>query len=485
MPKTIRNAAMTMMLALCAVVFACGKTPDRASQPEAGAPSAHHLGAARFPPYAQLLVSRNGGAPTAGPQNLAVNAGDVLRFSAGSSVGVTTWLWEIIDYPPAMALPTGWSWEGVPYASPMFYNLGFSPPAVTVPALSTNGWGKISPRLTVNGNPLQYLPSGAQNTGFNPNRTDSSTLLYLQSAGGLEGLAFQEQGQGDSYRLWEGTIQRNFRQIDLTLQGASIYGELYTTAADAVSLSLLAVGTPVLVPFAHTSTTAFHTAASSNGVKVTVAGSVFVEAHASFLAPDAGPTDVVFQLYQNGAALPDAIVQKKSTLATNDSTSVAALATAAANDVFYLYAYTSGAGGTVPLAVTNATLIVQNAGARQGPPGPVGPSGGGAIGGGACGVPVSGAIALPNVAGAGTSACIAVDLTSIDATVNVGSVTATDGLAYQFDLQAGTHSILFSGGTFISVANGSTTPLSTMSVQGGGQSVVIKYNASNAWWTTP
>jgi hypothetical protein len=69
--------------------------------------------------------------------------------------------------------------------------------------------------------------------------------------------------------------------------------------------------------------------------------------------------------------------------------------------------------------------------------------------------------------------------------VNVGSVTPYDGLAYQFDLQAGQKSILFSGGTFVSVTNGSTTPLSTMSVEGGGQSVVIKYNAANAWWTTP
>ena len=43
----------------------------------------------------------------------------------------------------------------------------------------------------------------------------------------------------------------------------------------------------------------------------------------------------------------------------------------------------------------------------------------------------------------------------------------------------------FTGGTFVSIANGSTTPLSSMSVQGGGQSVVIKYNAANSWWTTP
>jgi hypothetical protein len=484
MTKTIRMAAVTALLALCAIVFACGKTPERTT-PEAGA-TAHHLGAAgRVPPYALLLVSRNGATPTSGPQNIAVNAGDVLTFSAGSSIGVTQWLWELIDYPPGMTLPTGWSWEGVPYASPMMYNLGFSPPAVTVPALATNNWGKISPRLTVNGNPQQYLPSGAQNTGFNPGRTDSSTLLYLPSAAGLEGIAFQEQGQGDSYRLWEGTIQRNFRLIDNTLQGASIYGELYTTASDAVSLSLLAAGTPVLVPFAHTSATAFHTAASSNGVKITVAGPVFVEAHVAFFGPDAGPTNVLYQLYQNSTPLPDAIVQKKSTIAANDSTSVAALATAVANDVFYLYAYSSGAGSTVPLAITNGTLIVQNAGARQGPPGPVGPGGGGAIGGGACGAPVSGAITLPNVAGVGTSGCIAVDLTSIDATVNVGSVTPSDGLAYQFDLQAGTKSILFSGGTFISVANGSTTPEASMAVQGGGQSVVVKYNAANSWWTTP
>ena len=126
------------------------------------------------------------------------------------------------------------------------------------------------------------------------------------------------------------------------------------------------------------------------------------------------------------------------------------------------------------------SLIVQNAGSSRGVPGPQGPSGAGSIGGGPCGVPTSGVISLPAL-----SACIAIDLSSVDATVNLGSVAPFDGLAYQFDLQAGTKTINFSGGTFVSVANGSTTPLSTMSVEGGGQSVTIKYNAANAWWTTP
>ena len=128
-----------------------------------------------------------------------------------------------------------------------------------------------------------------------------------------------------------------------------------------------------------------------------------------------------------------------------------------------------------------SNVIVTSAGTIQGvagPPGPPGPPS--VIGGGACGAPVSGAVTLPL-----TTSCIAVDLTSVDATVNVGSVTPYDGLAYQFDLPAGSNSINFSGGTFVSVSNGSTTPLSTMSVQGGGQSVTIKYNAANSWWTTP
>lgn len=212
MAKTLRHATLAI-LALCAMLLACGRTTEPSSvSRDAGV--AHHLGAiARVPPYAQLLVSRNGGQPTPGPQNIAVNPGDVLTFSPGSSAGVTQWLWEIVDYPPGMSLPAGWSWEGVAYASPMMVAGTFAPPNVTVPTQGPNNWGKISPKLTVNGNPIQYFPSGAQNQGFNANLSDSSTLLYLPSPIGLEGLAFQESTQGDSYRAWQGTIMRNLRTI--------------------------------------------------------------------------------------------------------------------------------------------------------------------------------------------------------------------------------------------------------------------------------
>ena len=150
-----------------------------------------------------------------------------------------------------------------------------------------------------------------------------------------------------------------------------------------------------------------------------------------------------------------------------------ALSRADAGDVYSVWA-SSAASVTLNY---EGSLIVETAGARAGPPGP---AGGGSIGGGPCGTPQSGAISLP-----ATSSCIAVDLTTVDATVDVSTVTPSDGQAYQFDLQAGTHSILFSGGTFVSVTNGSTTPLTSLAIQGGGQSVIIKYNAANNWWTTP
>lgn len=443
MPKTIRYA---LAVAIAALLIACRPSPKADVQTHRGAPRL--AAAARVPPYAQLLVSRNGGVPSAGPQNLSVSSGDVLTFMAGSSVGVSQWLWEIIDYPPGMALPTGWNWEGVPYASPMMYNGGYAPPSVTVPSQGTQTWGKIEPRLTVNGNPIQYLPSGAINTGFNPNLTDSATLLYLASVGGLEGLAFQESNQGDVYRAWEGTIQRNFRAIDTAISAganAQIYGGIYT--ATAATASIPTANTAVAL--APTSTlSAAKNISTSNGVIVATASVVLVNASISLHTGSTATTTTV-QIYKNGAALTDTA----RNVATGSSSAyvdvaISTVVSAAVSDSFKLYAQTTGTSVTLTYL---ASLVVTNAGASQGLPGPQGP-GGGIVPTGAALTGSVNALATGNVGKP-------VDTTS-------GSVTAQllngviDGEAKTFTIIAGSHDFILTtvGGSgnanIVSASNG-------------------------------
>src|SRR5580693_7800670 len=97
------------------------------------------------------------------------------------------------------------------------------------------------------------------------------------------------------------------------------------------------------------------------------------------------------------------------------------------------------------------------------------------IGGGAPSSTQSGAITLP----AGT-ACIEVDLSSVDATVNLAGISVV-GTAYQFDLvgSGGTKSILLYGASILSVTNGAgvvvaATLADPVAIPGAGQSVIIK-----------
>ena len=260
-----------------------------------------------------------------------------------------------------------------------------------------------------------------------------------------------------------------------------IYGGVYTSGSsaslpDASVFVPLAFGTPLTV--------SRNVDAGGATVQVELSGDVLVAGDLSIetaLLSDGGsaPTLVALKVYQNDAGITDSLRVYNTGSLTFGYLQSRTLVTAAKGDVFSLWASSTGTGIGLIYA---GSLIVNNAGNAQGAQGPPGiPGATGFIGGGACGTALSGAISLP-----GTTACISVDLSAMDATVNVGApLVPFDGLAYQFDLQAGQHSILFSGGTFVSVANGSTTPLTSLAVQGGGQSVIIKYNAANAWWTTP
>lgn len=346
------------------------------------------------PPYAQLQVQINGSAYQ--PSGIVqVSAGNVITLSAASTVGVRTWLWEIYDYPLGFTLPTGWTYESGT-SGPMQYSGGPNPPTFTVPSAATTTWGKWMLRLRVNGNPLQYTAAGQVNAGFVSSLTDETTILSLLSPAGVEGMGFNESTQGDANRASVGTYMRALRQVDANATGTpGCYGGISAEIADVLTASLPSAGTPVKILLAHTLATALNTATSGNGVQAQIAGPLKISAAISFIVPSANP-EVRFQIYQNGSAIAlGAETTTQSTTGAFVSASIETLATAAAGDVFYLYAFTNGAGAAASLVIKTAQLVIAPATGRQGatgvqgPTGPAGTGGGGGIG--PTGTPLTGA----------------------------------------------------------------------------------------------
>jgi hypothetical protein len=147
-------------------------------------------------PYAKVLSRINGGGLVSGPQVVA--AGDVVQLVAESTVG---WegspapKWEIFDYPIGMAQPSGWSTD----STGVYFFAGTVPTTFTVPA----EWGKILPRLTVDG-------------GSNATLVDEVTTSFTQLSPvlGLHDLAFNETIQFGTRRQWVEDQKKNLRLLD-------------------------------------------------------------------------------------------------------------------------------------------------------------------------------------------------------------------------------------------------------------------------------
>lgn len=171
-------------------------------------------------PYAKLLVSINGGAPTSG--GLQTTTGAVLQLSGESTVFWKQQRFEISDYPVGFACPAGWSTD--PTTGAYFYATSFNPPPVTLGI-----WGKYMLRLVVN----EGLSSGA----VDPTLTDTSTALSIPSPNvGLLDMGFGEDLQYSAAKLWTGDAKKNLRQIDTYLAGG------VTALSNAVPAAVALVG---------------------------------------------------------------------------------------------------------------------------------------------------------------------------------------------------------------------------------------------------
>jgi uncharacterized membrane protein len=159
-------------------------------------------------PYAKLLVSVNGGAPTSG--GITVVAGDTIQLSAESTVGWTQQRYEIwsgMDLFP-LTCPAGWSTDGT--TGVFYYSTSSTPPAFTVPA----GWGKLLLRLRVN--------NGADNTTL----CDDSTALQVLSPTGLYDIAWGETSQFSAGEKWIAAWRDDLRLFEAVIGGSVVPASL-------------------------------------------------------------------------------------------------------------------------------------------------------------------------------------------------------------------------------------------------------------------
>lgn len=176
------------------------------------------------PPYARLLVSRNGGAHQTG--GITAAAGDAVQLSSESTLQQTTY-YEITDYPPGWPTPSGWTLDA---SSGIIFFVGLTPPAFTLPATSAY-WGKWLFRLTVQ--------EGIGELGApDPTRVDTSTALKTIPASGLNDIAFGEDAQFS--RDWIAELKATLRTIDtaLTTGGTANATAIQSNPVDATAPTL-------------------------------------------------------------------------------------------------------------------------------------------------------------------------------------------------------------------------------------------------------
>lgn len=166
-----------------------------------------------IPPFAQVQVSVNSGAPVSG--GVVVAFTNTIAPTATNTTGWQSALWQIYDYPPGFSAPAGWSTDasGIIFFQPS--NPTTAPPQFTLPASGTSTWGKYAIRLRVNGNPMQRNVNGTPNTSFVSQLTDESTMLCIPSPNhGMHGVSFNETNQFDPLRQAVGEIMQSLRKLD-------------------------------------------------------------------------------------------------------------------------------------------------------------------------------------------------------------------------------------------------------------------------------
>lgn len=153
---------------------------------------------------------------------------DVLRFRIVDSTGVTSYRYEIFP-PPGMPLPSGWTLGADGYT---FYSTSPTPDDVTIPNDGT--WGKLLPRLIVNGGKrLNQYQNSLEDAA---DLIDDSVGIWWPSESGIWDSGYRESDQFDQAQGWMGDIRKNWRILDAIMVAA---GGQANTMSSAGGISIV------------------------------------------------------------------------------------------------------------------------------------------------------------------------------------------------------------------------------------------------------
>lgn len=186
-----------------------------------------------MPPYAKILLSKNGADPVEAPIN--VSLGDTIQPIPESTAYWTDppAVWRLKAYPKDWPAPAGWTYND---GSKAYEFVGNGTPP-EIPITSTVGlFGKWILDLVVMGGVLEGVAD--------PSLIHSVGWKLLSPKLGLSGIALWENNQFDSDRLWPGEATSEFQKIEqfaaslgAPSEAAFVAGKQQTSETTAVALT--------------------------------------------------------------------------------------------------------------------------------------------------------------------------------------------------------------------------------------------------------
>lgn len=164
-----------------------------------------------MPATHRLRVKLNAGAWQTG--GVVAALGDTVALSPDNTVGVTSYRYEIFDYPPGFTCPAGWSTD----ANGVYYSTAATPPDFALDAVE---WGKYALRLTVNGGLSEVIVGKSTRVQADPLLIDEETAIKVESALGVGGLMQRERNQFGGVD-WTRAYNEDIRALEAAVAGVS------------------------------------------------------------------------------------------------------------------------------------------------------------------------------------------------------------------------------------------------------------------------
>ena len=178
----------------------------------------------------QATATRNGGAVQTG--GITAAGGDVVRLRLASTVGVYAARWEIYDFPPGFATPSGWTLDS---SRDVLYSTEIEPSDVTLGASTTAAFGKYMVRVGVNEARDYMAPeSNATTRASYADKIDETLALSVPHGDtGVVGVGLGELAQFSAKRRIKLATDADLRALLDAVDGAGFNASGRVTPLDA------------------------------------------------------------------------------------------------------------------------------------------------------------------------------------------------------------------------------------------------------------